>query len=84
MAKSLEPYERKAAAERQSKAGPTTGRGAKASGPVNFTEPVKGRASDKIADNVSWSPSAAACTPPRQLSWRRCCSGSLGLWLPGG
>ena len=55
IADALEAYERKAAKARQAAAGPSSGRGRKATGVVNLTEPVKGRALDKIAKAVNMS-----------------------------
>jgi ParB-like chromosome segregation protein Spo0J len=54
MAKRLEPFEREAAKERQAKAGPSDGKGAKASASEKFSTPV-GRASDKVASAVGLS-----------------------------
>jgi ParB family chromosome partitioning protein len=55
MAKSLEPFEKAEATRRQAAAGPATGRGAKPIGSEKFSEPVKGRAADKIAEAVGLS-----------------------------
>ena len=51
LAAQLEPFEREAARERQAKAGPREGPGAKKSGSENFSTPL-GRASDKVAAAV--------------------------------
>lgn len=56
MAAALEPFERQAAAERQAKAGPTKGRGAKPIASENISEPVaKGETRSKVAAAVGMS-----------------------------
>ena len=55
IADALEAYERKAAKARQAAAGPSSGRGRKATGSVKLTTPVKGRALDKIAKALGMS-----------------------------
>lgn len=51
---SLEEFEKKAAKERQAKAGPAEGKGRKPSGSEKFAEPV-GRALDKVGEAVGMS-----------------------------
>ena len=51
----MEADERKAAKARQAAAGPESGRGKKATGAVKLTEPVKGRALDKVAKALGMS-----------------------------
>jgi hypothetical protein len=47
--RAIEPEEKAAAKERQAKAGPTQGKGAKASGGGNLPPAVKGKTRDKVA-----------------------------------
>jgi len=55
IADALEALERKAAKARQAAAGPASGRGKKATASVNFTEPVRGQALDKVAKALGMS-----------------------------
>ncbi|MGB6351780.1 MAG: MT-A70 family methyltransferase [Pseudolabrys sp.] len=55
IADALEALERKAAKARQAAAGPSSGRGKKATASVKFTEPVRGQALDKVAKALGMS-----------------------------
>lgn len=56
IAKALEEFERAAAKERQAKAGPINGKGAKPTGVEKFSEAVtRGRALDRVAEAVGMS-----------------------------
>ncbi|MEO5927675.1 MAG: ParB N-terminal domain-containing protein [Patescibacteria group bacterium] len=63
MATALQPLEKKAAQQRQAKAGPSNGRGVKSTGVEKFSEAVAGRSADKIAESVGMSrPTLAKAT----------------------